>query len=100
MIVDACRIWPVGLDCDDAEPVMPDQLARDRCPRAVEFRRAVGGLAQQHDAGIAEPTEESAEFVRTLGRGNPLGALAHHLCRRVLELGARRARKGRIGHDV
>ena len=59
--IDPRRIGPVCLDCHDIESMPLDQPAGDLRPGAVELRGAVGRLAQQHDASIAEAVKHCAE---------------------------------------
>ena len=59
--VDRGRVGPVGLDGDDGEAVLLDQPARDRRAGAVELRRAVARLAEQHDAAVGEAVEQLPE---------------------------------------
>ena len=57
MAVDRQRIGPVGLDRDDAEAVLFYQAPGDRGARAIELRRTVARLAEQHDAAVGEAVE-------------------------------------------
>ena len=65
------RIGPIGLHRDDIEAMPLDQPTGDGGARPVEFRCAVGGLAEHHEPGVAEPVEIGAK-VRLFGRGQML----------------------------
>jgi hypothetical protein len=56
--VNAGGVGPISLDGDRGEAVLRDQALRDPCSLAVELVCAVAGLAQQHDARVADPGQE------------------------------------------
>ena len=80
--VDAGGVGPVGLDRDDREAVPLDQPPRDRRAGAVEFGRAVAGLAEQDDPRVGEAVEGLGEGgivdvrQRLGGRGDKIGQVA------------------------
>ena len=74
--VDAGGVGPIGFDRDNAEAMIDDQAPRDRGAGAVEFRRAVRRLAEQHDLGVTKSIEKRAEFVIALRRRQPLAMAA------------------------
>ena len=76
IIVDPRGVGPISLDRDDRKPLMLDQAARDRRPRTVEFRRAVGRFAKQHDARVGEAIEAGAELFSAIRIGQRLGMMA------------------------
>ena len=90
IMIDARGIRPIALDGDEAEPLLDDQLARDALAHPIEFRGAMGCLAEQYDARVADPFEQRDEIDRVdraerLGRvGDPIGQLffADGACRR------------------
>src|SRR3990170_1486705 len=51
-------IRPVALDGDEAEAFFRDEALRDLGSPRIELRRAVGRLAQQHEASVADGLEE------------------------------------------
>ena len=59
--VDGGRVRPVGLDGHDGEAVALDQAPGDGGAGAIELRRAVRGLAEQHDARRRKPVEGGSE---------------------------------------
>jgi len=61
MPVDRGGIGPVGLDRDDREAMFLDQPPRDRGAGAVEFGRAMAGLAKQHHPRVGIAIEQAAE---------------------------------------
>jgi hypothetical protein len=77
--VDAGRIGPIGFDGNDGKAVLLDQALRDRGTGAVEFRSAMGRLAEKHDFGIGKAVEHSAEriFIGNRRQGFPM--LAHKI---------------------
>ena len=77
--VDARRIGPIGLDRDDGEAVLLDQAPRDRGAGAIEFRGAVGRLAEEHHLGIGEAIEHRAERFILADRRQRLSVLAHEI---------------------
>ena len=62
IVVDARGIRPITFDGDEAEPLLDDQFARDALAHPIEFRGAMGRLAEQHDARIANPFKQRAEI--------------------------------------
>src|SRR5262249_41911154 len=60
--VDGERVGPIGLDGDEAEAVPLDQPAGDGGASAVEFRRAVARLAEQHQPAVGIAVELGGEF--------------------------------------
>ena len=56
--VDAIRVGPVGLDGDRIEALLPDQPLGDLGAFPVELVRTVRRLADQHEAGVADPFEQ------------------------------------------
>ena len=62
IMIDARGIRPVALNGDEAEPLLDYQLAGDAIAHPVEFRSAVGCLAEQDDTGIADPFQQRAEI--------------------------------------
>jgi hypothetical protein len=57
---------------------MLDQAPGDGGARPVELGGAVGGLAQQHHLGVAEPVEQGAEGLLVVEGRQGLPLLAHH----------------------
>ena len=57
------RIGPIGLDRDGGEPFPLDQQPGDLGAFAVELVRTVGRLADENDAGVADPVDERPERV-------------------------------------
>ena len=62
--VDAGGVRPVGLDRHRAEASVDDELPRDTGPHLIELRGAVGGLAEQHDPGVADAIQQRVELGR------------------------------------
>jgi hypothetical protein len=58
VVIDPCGVRPVALDGYKSEALLRDQLARDALAHPVEFRRAMGGFAEQHDPGVADAREQ------------------------------------------
>lgn len=79
--VDCRRIRPIRLDRHDREPVFLDQAARDGCAGAVEFRRAVARLSEQHDPPPGKAIEKQPEC-RIVEIGQRLGRLCNQLGQR------------------
>ncbi len=80
--VDIGRVGPVRLDRDDVEAVPLDQPPRDRRASAVEFGRAVARLAEQDEAGVAEPVEWRGE-AGIIDLRQRLGGIAHQCRKRI-----------------
>ena len=59
--VDGRRVRPVRLDGDNAKAVPLDQPFRDCGTGAIEFGRAVAGLAEQDHARVGEAIEDVPE---------------------------------------
>jgi len=74
--VDRGGVGPIRFRRDDAESVPLDQPPGDRGASAIEFRRAVAGLPQQHDARVREAIEHRAEG-RIVDIRQQLGRLAN-----------------------
>ncbi len=51
-------VGPITFDGDGIEAALVDQALRDQGALAVELVRAVGGLAQQDDARVADQLEQ------------------------------------------
>jgi hypothetical protein len=58
--------------------VLLDQPTGDGSARPVEFRRTVGGLAEHHEPGVAEPVEIGAK-VLLFGRRQMIPRLAQEI---------------------
>ena len=88
--IDHRGIGPVGLERDDAEAVPLDQPPGDRRARAIELRRAVAGLAEQHHAAVGIAVE-------ALGEGGivDVGQRFDRLAQACGQPGLRRARLDR-----
>ena len=56
--VDAVGVGPIGLDRDGREAFLLDEPLRDLGALAVELVRAVGRLAEQHEARVADQVHE------------------------------------------
>ena len=61
-------VRPVGFHRNDVEAVAVDQPLGDPRPRLVELGRAVGCLAKQDDAAVAEPFDKIAKLVQIAER--------------------------------
>jgi len=68
--VDAIGVGPVALDRDGAEAALGDQPARDAGARLIELVRAVRGLAQQHEARVADAAQQLVELVVAAAQRN------------------------------
>ncbi len=79
--VDRRRIRPIRFHRHDREPVFLDQATRDGCAGAVEFRRAVACLSEQHDPPPGKAIEKPPEG-RIVEIGQRLGRLCNHLGQR------------------
>src|SRR5919204_573463 len=66
--IDARGVRPVRLDRDDRVIVTLDQPARDGRPGTVEFRSAVGGLAEQYQFRAGEFVEMRSERLGAISR--------------------------------
>ena len=77
--VDGGGVRPVRLDGDDGEAVLLDQPAGDRGAGAVEFRRAVARLAEQHDAAVGEAVEQLRRMPDRRSPGSGSAAARDHL---------------------
>ena len=64
--VDPVRVGPVGLDRDRGEAELVDQPAGDAGPLPVELVGAVGRLADEHEAAVADEVEERVVVVGRL----------------------------------
>jgi len=62
--VHSICIGPISLDSDRSKAVLLDEPFRDECALAVELVRAVRGLTQEHDAGIADAAKQVIVIVR------------------------------------
>ena len=61
--VDAIGVGPVGLDGHGVEALLADQPLGDLGTLPVELVRAVRGLADQHEAGVADQLQEGIVVV-------------------------------------
>ena len=61
--VDAIGVGPVGLDGHGVEALLADQPLGDLRPLPIELVRAVRGLADQHEAGVADQLEQGIVVV-------------------------------------
>src|SRR6266436_8989477 len=75
--VDAVGVRPVGFDCDGCKVFLLDQPLRNLGPLAVELMRAVGCLAEQCEACIADSVHE--RIVVSGNAGQWMGARAQRL---------------------
>jgi hypothetical protein len=80
--VDRSGVGPIGLHGHDGIAVPFDQPAGDGGAGAVELRRAVARLAQQHHTPAGEAVERRAEG-RIVRRRQRLGRLGDHLGKRA-----------------
>jgi hypothetical protein len=62
IVIDARGIRPIAFDGDEAEPLLEYQFARDALAHPIEFRGAMGRLAEQHHARVADPFKERTEI--------------------------------------
>ena len=60
--VESSGVGPIGLGGDDREASVLDQLPGDPRPHAVELRRPVGRLTDEHEAAPADPVQERGEI--------------------------------------
>ena len=90
--VDAVGVRPVALDRDGGEALLADQALRDPGALAVELVRAVAGLAEQHDARVADQLEQRVVVAGVAGERVRLAP------DRVEDRRARRAAGQRCGH--
>lgn len=77
-MIDRRGIRPIGLDRDDVETVMLDQLPGDAGTRAIELGRAVRRFSEHYNFRFAEPVEERGEVV-PFGGGQMLASLAQEI---------------------
>ena len=56
--VQCLGVGPIGLDRNDREAMMLDEMPRDRGASAVELGRAVARFAQQDYAAVREAIEQ------------------------------------------
>ena len=57
-------VGPIGLDGDPREALLLDQPACDQGALAVELVAAVGGLSEQHEAGVADQIQQRVVVIR------------------------------------
>ena len=65
--IDAVGVGPVALDRDRGEAVLGDQALGDARALAVELVRSVAGLAEQHDARVADQREQRVVVAMVAG---------------------------------
>ena len=78
--VDAVGVWPVPLDRDGCKALLLDQPFRDLGALAVELVRAVGRLAKEHKACVADQVHQW--IVVRAGTRQRVGRLTHRLEKR------------------
>ena len=61
--VDAIGVGPVGLDGHGVEPLLADQPLGDLRPLPIKLVRAVRGLADQDETGVADQFQEGIVVV-------------------------------------
>ena len=60
-------IWPIGLDRNDVESMILNQVTRNGGASAIELAGAMRRLTQKHELGTAEPGKGRAECIGMLG---------------------------------
>jgi hypothetical protein len=82
--VDPVGVGPVRLDRDGREPLLVDQPLGDPGSLAIELVGAVGRLAEQHKARVADQVHQ--RIIIPVGAGQSMGGLAYRLARRAVDV--------------
>ncbi len=83
IVIDPGGIRPVRLDRHEAKALADDQLAGDAFAHPIEFRRAMGRFAKQHDARRPDPLHQRME-IGGLDRGEGFGSVGEISNQRIL----------------
>jgi len=62
--VDREQRRPVALDGDKRKPTLADQSPRQAVAESIKLPRAVRGLAQEYQAGVAHGVEQGIQIIR------------------------------------
>lgn len=62
IMINARGIGPIRFNGDEAKSLLDDQFARNALPHPIEFRGAVGRLAEKDDARRSDPVHQWIEI--------------------------------------